>query len=72
MSSPRPYPTVAYMVVGVIVAVFVALYAPRLADHVLGGGLLAGWAVAVNWLVGFMFLAIGVLAIVYARRRQPA
>jgi Protein kinase domain len=89
----QAYPTVAYMVVGVIVAVFVALYAPRLADHVLGGGLLVGWAaasllaflqftlsgyplagrsVAVNWLVGFMFVAIGVLAIMYARRRQPA
>jgi len=89
----QAYPTVAYMVVGVIVAVFIALYAPRLADHVLGGGLLAGWAaasllvflqftlsgypfagrsVAVNWLVGLVFLALVFLAVVYARRGQPA
>jgi len=89
----QAYPTVAYMVVGVIMAAFVALYAPQLADHVLGGALLAGWAaasllvflqftlsgyplagrsVAVNWLVGLVFLALVFLAAVYARRRQPA
>jgi hypothetical protein len=87
------YPTVSYLVVGVLVAVFVVLYALRLADPMVGGGLLAGWAatsllvflqftvsgyafagwsVAVNWLVAIVFVAIGALAIVYARRKQPA
>ena len=89
----QDYPTVAYIVVGVVVAAFIALYAPRLADPMLGGGLLAGWAatsllafleftisgyplagrsVAVNWLVALGILATGILAIVYARRKQPA
>ncbi len=89
----QEYPTLAYVVLGVAVAFFVALYAPRLADPVLGGGLVAGWAVTsffffllftvgsytlaawavgLNWLVAIMLVAVAILAIVYARRKQPA
>ena len=89
----QEYPTLAYAALGVVVAAFFALRAPRLADPMLGGGLLAGWAVtsflfflqftlsfpylasvsvAVNWLAAVLFVATVILAIVYARRKQPA
>jgi len=42
----QAYPNVAFLVAGVLVAVFVAVWALRLADPVVGGGLLAGWAAA--------------------------
>jgi hypothetical protein len=42
----QDYPTIAYMVVGAIVALLLTLYAVRLADRVLGGSLILGWTVA--------------------------
>jgi hypothetical protein len=54
----QQYPAVAYMVVGAIVAAFVALYALRLADRVLGGGLLAGW-VLTSFLAFLVFTVSG-------------
>ena len=86
------YPSVVFAVGGLLVAVIAVVYALGAADRVVGGAVLAGWAVvafvnllefvtsgqqfhgftALNFLSGLLVLAAGILAIVYARRGQPA
>jgi peptide/nickel transport system substrate-binding protein len=88
----QDYPAVEFAVGGLVVTVIMAVYALGITDRVVGGAVLAGWALtaffnllqyvtagiqfhgftALNFLSGLLLLATGVLAIVYARRGQPA
>jgi len=88
----QDYPAIEFGFGGLVIAVIMVIYALGIADRLVGGAVLAGWALmaffnllqyvtagiqfhgftALNFLSGLLLLAAGALAIVYARRGQPA
>jgi len=88
----QDYPAIEFAIGGLVITVIMAIYALGISDRVVGGAVLAGWAVtavfsllqyvtagiefhafaALNVVSGLLLAASGVIAIVYARRGQPA